>query len=190
VACRWAVIGAGPSVTQAQVNAVRYLPTIAVNTSFRLAPWARIVYAHDRNWWEIYGAEVAKLDAKRYTMQPSRWAEQLHGSKSRAGLCLDGVHGAKDSGHGAINVAFNQGARHIILIGFDYLKTDKAHWHGDHPKALKNADDIDSKIPALNQLAADLKKQGARVYNCSPNSALDCFERCTVGEALIASRFG
>jgi len=45
-----AIFGAGPSLTQAQVEQTRgACQTIAVNLAYRLAPWADLLYACDSN---------------------------------------------------------------------------------------------------------------------------------------------
>jgi len=48
-----ACLASGPSLTRADVALVRAqgLPTIVVNTTYQMAPWADVLYACDAKWW-------------------------------------------------------------------------------------------------------------------------------------------
>ena len=63
---KWAIIASGPSLTKEDVDAVRGLNVIVINTSYWLAPWADILYACDGHWWDWHYENTdwkAKLDA-------------------------------------------------------------------------------------------------------------------------------
>lgn len=68
------------------------------------------------------------------------------------------------------------------MLGYDcgYGKQGQKHWHADHPYGLGNAGSV-RKWPA--QFAA-LDMGGVRVINASRATALDCFERMSLEEAL------
>ena len=67
-----AVIGGGPSLTQAQVEAVRGTKCIAVNDAFLWAPWADVCYAADMKWhtWMTQGYRVLPGGAKQPIDKP------------------------------------------------------------------------------------------------------------------------
>lgn len=90
-----------------------------------------------------------------------------------------------NSGAGVISLAAWLGVKRIIMLGYDMQHTGgKTHWHGDHPKGLGNAGKV-SKWPAeFKKLRARLDAQGVQVINASRVSALDCFEKRTLEEAL------
>src|SRR4051794_36846444 len=59
------IIASGPSLTVADCETVRNWRVgtpgsrvIVINTSFRMAPWADVLYACDAGWWQEYGAEA------------------------------------------------------------------------------------------------------------------------------------
>src|SRR5262245_50389101 len=49
---RVCLLGAGPSLTQPQVDACRPFFTIALNNAVDLAPWAQVCFAGDFQWWD------------------------------------------------------------------------------------------------------------------------------------------
>lgn len=83
-------------------------------------------------------------------------------------------------------MAYLWGANTIILIGMDCSKAPdgKDHWFGQHGPELGQHQPYDlwqSHFPALAQ---DLEKDGVRVINCSRQTALTCFERMTLKDAI------
>ena len=172
---RIAVIASGPSLTVEDCEAVRQAgtPTIAVNSSWRIAPWASVLYAGDNCWWENYGHE-AVITAERWTA--SRQAA------IRYGLNFHKSVGLSNSGARAIRFALERGANQVLLLGFDCSVAEGTHWHGEHPKT-GNPD-----ASRCRQWMRDFLKIAAeypnRVINCSRRTALTCFPRSTVGELL------
>ena len=170
-----ACIASGPSLTQEDCDAVHAagLPTIVVNTTFRMAPWADILYAMDSAWWKHYGAEVAQnfggmkfsyvqncgpdVTALKGTSVPTSWG---------------------NSGAGAIGICVSAEAAKVLLLGFDCQWTGgRKHWHGDHPEGMGNATSV-KRWPAQFSLVAKVAKhKGVRVVNCSRETALTCFTR-------------
>jgi hypothetical protein len=53
-------IASGPSLTAEDVERVRAAghPVIVTNTTFRLAPWADVLFGMDSKWWKEYHKEV------------------------------------------------------------------------------------------------------------------------------------
>jgi hypothetical protein len=88
-----------------------------------------------------------------------------------------------NSGAGAISLALNGGAEKVVLLGFDCQRTDgKSHWHGDHPRNLANAKQID-KWPALfKRLRNDFPD--SEIINSSRQTALDMFPKIPIEDAL------
>lgn len=105
--------------------------------------------------------------------------------KQADGLGRDCIHFGGNSGYQAINLAYLMGAASVVLLGYDMGKTGgQSHWHGDHPGALNQQLPINlwlSKFPAL---ADDLKREGVRVTNATRETALECFDRQPLQQAL------
>lgn len=132
----------------------------------------------DKKWWLAHIAEVDKVfSGERCTRGklPTRF-RAMH---------LESLQHYNNSGAAAVSLAASRGAKRIVLLGYDCQKTDgKAHWHGDHPKGLGNAGSIDKWAKSFGDLAEALKKRGVEAVNASRATALECFPRLTLEEAL------
>ena len=93
------------------------------------------------------------------------------------------IHYGSNSGFQALNLAYLLGANKIILLGYDMkiAKSGKAHWFGDHP------DKVRSNYPSWwsrFSVVADQLKGKVQIINCNPDSALQCFEKMPLSDAL------
>lgn len=188
-----AVLASGPSMSQAVADRVRAagLPTVVVNTTFRLAPWAQILYAADAAWWQhtpdarlFAGLKIACEEVQAPGVHRIEHAGNVGWSDRR-----DSVFSFSNSGAQAIQVAAKAGARRVLLLGMDM---DGGHWHGDHPAPLRTThrDLYPIWRDRVGMLAGFLRERGVEVINCSPASALDCWPRIALEDALAASGAG
>lgn len=169
----WVILGSGPSLTAEDVQATRHLPTIAVNSTWQLAPHASIVYAADAAWWDHN--------------HPTGFAERWTSSRSAADrhqlhyqLAPNGVN----SGAQAIRLAIWLKATRILLLGFDCSVAAGTHWHGDHP-ATKNptAELCQTWAKQFAAVAREAKAARVEVLNASRSTALTCFPLTTLTAA-------
>lgn len=169
---------------------------MVINTTFRIAPWADVLYACDEAWWKVYFAEVsrafpgelwsvAQAAAQRYGLN---W---IHGHSKLGGLSKDPnmIHCGKNSGFQAISLAYLFGASRIVLLGYDMMHHNgRVHWHGDHPRTgtLGNAAaaNLGKWCREMHLLADDLKKTKTTVVNASRRTALRCFDRVKLEDQL------
>lgn len=95
------------------------------------------------------------------------------------------INHGMNSGYQAINLAYHFGVSRILLIGYDMQRTGgQAHWHGDHPKGLTNAEGLNKWAARFPKLAEDLAKEGVEVINCSRETALRCFSRARLEDVI------
>ena len=191
------ILAGGPSLTEEDVHHVQAAHTedrckvIAVNDAWQLAPWADLLYACDSRWWDAK-RPPPDVAAPRLRVSQDEVACARHGlvyvpSVASPGLCRTPwtVHQGGNSGYQAINLAFHFGARRILLLGFDMQRTDgKSHWFGDHPPGLQVPSPFQDFIRRFGPLAQDLSDEGVTVINCSAQTALTCFPRHTISQAL------
>lgn len=163
---------------------------MVVNTSFRLVPWADVLYACDGEWWDEYIGEVRrsfKGELWAYDRQASKnyGLNQING-RNAPGLGKDQVYTGGNGGYQAINLAYLFGAVRIVLLGFDmqYGADGKVHWHGNHPGNLNRACPVRSFARNFPQLASDLAAEGVEVVNATRETALECFPKTRLEEAL------
>lgn len=87
------------------------------------------------------------------------------------------------SGGGAITTAIAGGAKRVILLGYDCQHTNgKAHWHGNHPTQLGNAQNIEMWQEGFSKIA--FLHSDIQIINASRQTALKCFERKKLEDVL------
>lgn len=182
-----ACIASGPSLTPADCEFVRSakIPTIVTNTTFRLCPWADVLFGFDCRWWREYHDEVSKVFAgEKLTcspMGPKLGVTTLHQQS-----WFQGFH---NSGAAAISLAIVGGAKRIILLGYDCQKTGgRSHWHEPYEKPLGDALSMPRWPFHFKQVERLAKTASCHVINCTRATALTCFERGSLEEALPVNR--
>lgn len=105
------------------------------------------------------------------------------------GLGKDKIHYGANGGYQAINLAYLFGAKKIILLGFDMKRGEhrKSHWHGEHPGGLNKEMPIKTWLKNFPKLASDLKAEGVEVINSTRDTALECFNKINLEEALCSN---
>jgi hypothetical protein len=186
------VLGSGPSLNQADVDFARAHVdlTIAVNSSYKLAPDADCLYAADGKFWgwhkgcvashsvgtEKYPAFSGQL---KYALTRTPWYPdvQILRRGAQHGLTLD--PGKVCLGHNgvyqSINVAVHFGATKIALLGVDMRGR---HFHSEHPD--RTVPPFSVCIARFASLVKPLSEMGIEVVNCTPKSALTCFPMASI----------
>lgn len=151
--------------------------------------WADVLYACDGEWWDVYIKEARdRFKGECWTQEKKSALEygifHIRG-EAAAGLGKDRIHFGENSGYQAINLAYLFGAVRIVLLGFDMQnKGQLTHWHGDHPLQLNRECPVRSFIKKFPALANDLKSEGVEVINATRETALDCFPKMELEDAL------
>lgn len=165
---------------------------MVVNATYRLAPFADLLYAADGAFWRndagaraFPGLKVTQTlrDARRYGLETVK----LNASTRTMLFEAFGEIGAGgNSGFQAVNLVAQTGAARIVLVGFDYSLERGVHWHGKHPPGMNNpsASNLSRWAGDLDRAAPLLAAMGVDVLNVSPHSSLTAFRRCTLEEAL------
>lgn len=173
-------IAGGPSLTAEDVEYCRgKAKVIAINDAYKLAPWADVLYACDKRWWDWHRGVTSFTGLKYALQRPAlKWpGVQVLQNTGIHGLELkpNGVRNGKNSGYQAINVAVHLGAKRIVLLGYDMqIKLGgPSHWFGDHP--LGGQPPVGSFRGMFAGLVKPLGELGIEVINCSRETALECF---------------
>lgn len=174
-----AVIASGPSLTQEDCELIERSSfiTVAVNSSWKMARFADVLYAGDFAWWKAHEHEIT-IPAQRWSC--SRQAGLYFGAKLH-----DTYGGEFNSGQRAVQLAIEQGAARVLLLGFDASLRHGLHWHGPHEQT-GNPDEM--KVRKWHRqfamVAAQAKRAGCEVVNCSRYTELSCFPLETLESAL------
>lgn len=190
---KWVIVASGPSVVRtdfARLRRYRSWNVAAVNNSWVLVPWCRLLYASDLAWWKKYGKEAKRFPGEKFTSDPT--AARIHRAqlvrrREGQGLCRQPgfVHTGGNSGYQLVNLLYHMGARTIVLLGFDMHRKFGGHWHGEHENMLSAPQaHITEWIKRFKPLAEDLAHEGVDVVNATPGSKLPWFRRSDLFEVL------
>lgn len=191
-----AILASGPTLCQSDIDKlIGKCRVIAVNDSYRLCPWADVLYAADYKWWKVHGY-VHGFAGERWTQSigSSVWPRQaasegvkvIRGARqTRLPNDRETLYVGNGSSFQAMCLAVMAGAKRIILLGLDLQVIDgRRHWFGDHPDGLCNKSNYGLLREPFRQVAKDLELLGIDVVNCSPRSTLNCFRKDKLDEVL------
>lgn len=186
-------VASGPSAASVDLSLARgKAKIITINTSWKLAPDADMLFACDAKWWRQYNG-CPEFKGLRVTID--RWASVEYGLHYVH--CLRGddriqsepkgtVGWGGNSGFHVLNLCLQFQVKRVLMVGYD-MRTDKGlHWHGDHPKGMHNPKPANAMRwrKAIDDAAKTLKAGGLEVINCSEISALTAYPKQDFAEAL------
>jgi hypothetical protein len=157
---------------------------IAIKEAVRLRPDADVLFVAAEKRVDIVPALFKVFTGKYVIVRnkvPANYpttVKRVSRTKDHTQLCelRDHVCGY-DCGTSAINVAYHFGATEIVLLGMD-MKGDRwCNGEFDHPMPHIPRRHHALHSSVLPAIAADAKRKGIRIVNCSPISAVTCFER-------------
>jgi len=183
-------IGDGPSLTREDVNYCKdKAKIIAINYSIQLAPWADIWYGYHTSQMLSY-FDRNKTNAKIYSCEKDNFVDWPNiPSSGNYGLELDPryIRGGHNSGYQAINVAYHLAGpkSKIILLGYDCKSNDGTiNWQGHKVQPKFEVYEFDLWLKCFETLVKPLKEQEVEVINCTRDSALNCFLKLSLEQAL------
>lgn len=171
------IVASGPSAKTTQLEFVRdRARVIALNSSWRLVPWADVLYGTDGQFW-FHNDGVPQFTGRKFT-------SSINAGRRYALDVL--LTTGNNSGHRAIHLAEALNAKRILLVGFDMHDKNGVHWHEPHRGQMLNptASSMRMWCTELHKAAVFLNQRGTRVINCTPGSALQCFPIMMLNEAL------
>lgn len=217
-----AILASGPSLTQADCDAVHAWRSmganhchtydsdgniaemrtsvlesrsvIVVNTTFRAAMWADVLYTNDDDWLDLYIEETKDEFQGRVICGHPDWRGDDYVHHVPFDRDAEGLRSQKpghiawgmNSGGAAISLAAYLGARRIILLGYDQQWTGgEPRWHGRHPAGLQNQKPgFHRWAKWFTQAAIDADACGIQIVNASRATSLTCFPCVALEDAL------
>jgi hypothetical protein len=191
-----ACLASGPSLTEADAVSLRGRVdgVIVVNDAVAVAPWADVLYSSDRGWWRKTLRSAVDLPSRRYCVGQSKGkADPVPSTSLRVDVLVNtgddgieadpsGLRTGQNSGYAAVNLALHLGASRILLLGYNMQRVKgRAHFFAD---AVAIHSPYRQFVEHFNRAASVLKAMGVTVVNCTTDSALACFPRMTLQDAL------
>ena len=180
------IVGGGPSVADQNLELLRGRKVIAINSSFKVVPFADVLFFGDARWWQensqgvlddfngdlVTTAEEQRLASAswhlnykpllRVLKKTLEWSDDPNAAFVR-----------RTSVTGAINWAFHHwDARRFVLLGVDGGPVKGAtHHHAPHKWTLPSTWVADQRRD-FEALDGALKARGVEVINASPGSSV------------------
>ncbi len=157
---------------------------IAIKEAVRLRPDADVLFVAAERKVDIVPG-LLPLFRGQYVVARNKvpasypaYVKRVSRTKDHSRLCelRDHVCGY-DCGTSAINLAYHFGVAEIILLGMDMRGNRWCNGEFEHPMPRIPADHHARHASVLPAIAADAKRKGIRIVNCSPISAVTAFER-------------
>jgi hypothetical protein len=162
----------------------------AVKEAHIMAPWADVVYSADFDWWDRMRG-LPDFMGERWTVSDeaaARWKlKHIPGTSSiEWGKDASLIAYGGNSGFQALNLAVVQGATKVLLLGYDYgfNPSQKKHWFDgtQHHRDSRRSDYADW----IKRIDAAAKLIPVPVINCTRTTAIRCFPRMPIDEAIYA----
>ena len=207
-------IAGGPSLTQEQLSLVRRareadaVRVVVVNDIYLIAPWADVMYFADHRWflWTTSGVPKswpwAKFSADDVRKAWSGFKGQKvtikHNPMANGPdiLSLDNAGGeglsdrptaictGSNSGFQALQIAVHSGGNPILLVAYDMrFLAARTHSHNGHQVRMHESA-YKGYAKKFGTLQRPLEKLRVKVINCTPGSAIECFERGSLDACL------
>lgn len=185
---------------------------VAINDNYTVCQWADALYFADVRWWEHHkdkpffrdfpGRKISiENGAGRFCTDASVLKNMSLAAGTMGRLSTDptGIYTGQNSGYQAIGVAVLYGCKRIILLGYDMKAKEvpitepgktgvrmSHHWFGEHPWP-SDAASYQHFRDEFARMATTAKLNGIEILNATPDSALDCFSKVTLDEAMACA---
>lgn len=174
---------------------LRPLKVIAIKeAAVDLCPWADVAYGCDAPWWKHrkglpdfkglkvgWDEKIPFRDVRRIKIKrrlPNGYVDQILVDE------LGAIGSGGNSGFQAVNLAIQFGANRILLVGFDlsgehYYGRNNWFKGGNPDKSV-----FDACIKAWSDNTEIIRSLGVQVINTNNQSALRCFPKHSIEDAL------
>lgn len=182
-------IATGASLTQQDVNYIKgSFDVIAIKEAIMLAPWATYMYACDDDYWLNHGLKH-KFKGRKYSIKtPSLDGLDIIQLPYELGAVWGDrktIATGGNSGFQAIGLAHILGYRRVLLLGYDMQSKDnQTHfWDGVSWRSFR-PHNYKGWLQHFKNAAPLIKNCGIEVINCTRDTALDCFPKMSIQDAV------
>lgn len=182
------ILASGPSLVEHDLSRLRRRLVMGLNRSVWVYPDSHYHCTMDQRLFDEF-PEV--LGATRYLFtlegRPFGIPLRLLGSEGFSEDLTQGIYSGYTVSYFALQVAIYMGFREVFFLGLDLNhRADQTHFFGHD---FRSRTHVDTEFPRMNRMltfgAERAARLGVRVYNCSPTSSLECFERVSFDDAVV-----
>ncbi len=181
------ILASGPSLAQMDLSLLSRRIVIGLNRSSITFPETHYHCTMDLRMFNEFETLLRK-SRYLFTLEDRPFGIPIHllGSEGFSFDLEEGVYSGYTVSYLAMQLAIYMGFKKIFYLGLD-LKHDKGQTHffgRDQVSANHENTEIPKMIRMMGHAAEVLADTDIKVYNCSPDTALTCFERVTLDWAL------
>lgn len=174
------ILASGPSLGTLDLTPLGRRIVIGLNRSSLVFPDTHYHCTMDERLFHEY-EDVLRKTRYLFTLQdrPFGIPIKLLGSESFSRELTEGIYSGYTVAYFALQVAVYMGFTRIYYVGLDLKhQTGQTHFFGNDPVSKNHEQTEFPKMARMLQHGADqLAGSDVRVYNCSPDTTLECFER-------------
>lgn len=173
----------------------------------QIVPDLAVLFATNAQWWDYYWCRddgPREHSCEKWTNSresAERYGLHWIGSRDKDGVSRnpDFIHHGHSSGFCLLNLAVLMGAKRIVLLGYDLhyapdyngaerkIGATPRHFFGEYPSALQHWPKVSVKEGVhLNLIRQYESVTGLDIINCTPGSALKCFEQRAIEDVDVA----
>ncbi len=191
------IVAGGPSLKGFAWSRLDGKFVIAINRSYEVLPNAQIIYFTDYDFWDHHRDNMLAHSGQLIKGSQTRSKEENNPSviyyrlSGKPGISTERglLHHGNNSTYAALNLAaVHLKFKKIYLFGVDMKwgepkNKSTSHWHDGH-KRIDPEYSYDKMKRAFKTIVEPLTNIGVEVYNANIDSALECFPKVTIEEAL------
>lgn len=181
------ILASGPSLATLDLSHLERRMVMGLNRSAWIYPASHYHCTMDQRLFDEY-PDVLRATRYLFTLdgRPFGIPLRLLGSEGFSEDLTQGIYSGYTVSYFALQIAAYMGFREIFFLGLDLNhQADQTHFFGTD---FRSRNHVDTEFPRMRRMltagAEHARRLGVQVYNCSPDSALDCFQKVTYEWAL------
>jgi hypothetical protein len=149
---------------------------IGINVAYQLGSWIDFIYFTDESFLVMHDAQLKRHKATKVTGfdfdERFNYCKRVKQPVKPYGICTEKntVFQNRNSGAGAINLAYHLGAKTIVLIGFDGMEIKgRIHFHTEYKNTIleRVTHPIDTEKQPYPDIKRDSDNLGIKIVNTS-----------------------
>lgn len=181
------ILASGPSLADLDLDPLRRRIVIGLNRSSLLFPDTHYHCTMDERLFNEYD-EVLRRCRYLFTFpdRPFGIPIKLLGSEGFSFDLAEGIYSGYTVSYFALQVAVYMGFKNVFYLGLDLSnRARQTHFFGrDEVSANHEQTEFPKMIRLFQNARTVLKDTEVKVYNCSPDSVLTCFDHLSYERAL------
>lgn len=181
------ILASGPSLAEADLGPLTRRMVIGLNRSSLIFPDTHYHCTMDERLF-VEHSEALRKSRYLFTLEdrPFGIAIPLLGSEGFSFDLTEGIYSGYTVAYFALQIAVFMGFKQVFYVGLDLKhRNNQTHFFGRDPVSDNHEQtEFPKMIRMLSYAATRLLSSDVHVFNCSPSTTLDCFQRVSLDWAI------